>query len=121
MAKEIGRTRNIRQGHHGGTEGNAGDRVEVGEMAKEEVNRAENQDPYCGADRLAVFAQQLMHFLQRLPSRDHVHDTRPDLDHQLLRYHNVKPEFLPKRVLSQLVIPVEPSPRNHLVHFDHLP
>lgn len=107
--------------HDGGGEGDAGDGVEVREVGEDEVDGGEDDDEVRGFDLGAVGADSFMDLLEGLAAGDHVDDVDANLDSELLRNHDPKAKLLAERVLAQLVVPVEPLPRHHLVHLHHLP
>lgn len=90
----------VRQGHDGCCKGNNRDGIEVGEVGEKKMDRGEDQDEVGELDLLAVRAQGLVCLLQGFAPGDHVDDARADLDHHLLRNHDVQSEFLPKCVLA---------------------
>ena len=99
----------------------ARDGIEVGKVCENEVNRGKYHDEIANLHWLASFAQKVMNLLQWFPSRNHVHDVRTNLTYQLLWHHNPQPKLLTKGMLPQLVVPVKPFSRDHLMHLHHLP
>ena len=109
------------QGHDSGGEGDAPDGVEIGEVGEDQVDASEADDEVGGPGFLGVGPDGVVGLLQGLAAGDHVHNVGSDLHHQLLRHHDPQPQLLPECVLPQLMVPVEPLPRHHLVHLHHLP
>jgi hypothetical protein len=96
--------------------------VEVGELGEHELDGGEDHDEIRELDVLApLVADHLVELLQGLAAGDHVDDVQADLHHQLLRHDDPEAQLLAERVLPQLVVPVEPLARHHLVHLHHLP
>jgi hypothetical protein len=86
------------------------------------VDGGEDHDEVGGLDVLALaLADHVVELLERLPAGDHVHDVDADLDDELLRDDDPEADLLPKGVLPELVVPVEPLAGHALVHLHHLP
>lgn len=109
------------QGHDGGGEGDESDGVEAGEVGEEEVDGGEDDDEVGGLDGAAAMAGEVVDLLEGVAAGDHVDDVDADLHHQLLRDNHPQAQLRPKRLLTQLVVPVEPLPWHCLVHLHHLP
>lgn len=111
----------VAEGHDGGGEGDGGDGGEVGKLGEEELDGAEDGNPVGLSEGGASRAGRLHEFLQALAAGDHVDDVAPNLDDQLLGEHHPEAQLGAEGVLPELVVPVEPHPRDGFVEVDHLP
>lgn len=85
------------------------------------MNGGEDHDEVSLFDGLAGTADRVMEFLERFSSRDHIHYIDAHFHDELLRHDDVEAELLAEGILTEFMVSVEPFPRNHFVHFDHLP
>lgn len=111
----------VPQGHDSSSKRDTGDGIEIGKMRENKMNRSKYHNEISLFDLGARRAEGVIEFLQGLATSNHIHNINTDLNHKLLRHHNVKPKLLPKRILAQFMVPVKPLPWNHLVHLNHLP
>ena len=108
--------------HDGGSEGDSGDGVEVGELGEHKVDGGEDHDEVGELEVLAVaVADDVVELLEGLAAGDHVNDVEAHLHRELLRHHDPEAQPLAEHVLAELVVAVEPLPWHHLVHLHHLP
>ena len=85
------------------------------------MDGAEDHDEVSELDGLAVGTDDVVELLEGLAAGDHVDDVDAHLHDQLLRDDDPEAELVAEGVLPQLVVPIEPLPRHHLVHLHHLP
>ena len=73
-------------------------------MRENEMDRGEGHDEVGKLDVFAIFALQVMEFLQWLASGDHVDCVHTHLADELLGHDDVETELLTKRVRAQLMV-----------------
>lgn len=115
---------NLPERHDCCSQGDSRDGIEVGKVREDKMNRSKDHDEVSGLDVFAIFsvlAHKVMDFLQWFSSSDHVHNVHTNFTYQLLWHHNPETQLLPKGMLPQLMVPVKPFPRDHLMHLHHLP
>lgn len=68
------------QGHDCCCQRNTGDGIEIGKMREHKMGRGEDHDKVSKLDIFAIFADQIMEFLERFPSSNHVNYVHSNLD-----------------------------------------